>query len=137
MRPYIQSNPNTRICTTSATNAANCRTCLLDKSSVLVHSPSTVLLALHQRFRVGGSIRVKGSRMGTRFPTLLYRTVSLRTIPQSPCVTTPIMCSVHPPTLTQAPDLMGTWGVCWRDTDHVATKTSAQGVEAKEEKALT
>src|SRR6266850_1204777 len=72
MRPYIQSNPNTRICTTSATNAANCRTCLLDKSSVLVHSPSTVLLALHQRFRVGGSIRVKGSRMGTCFPTLPY-----------------------------------------------------------------
>src|SRR6267142_5796604 len=35
-------------------------------------APSTVLLALRQRFRVGGSIRVKGSRMGTRFPTLPY-----------------------------------------------------------------
>src|SRR6266850_3275204 len=31
--------PNTRICATSATNAANCRTCQLDKSSVLVHCP--------------------------------------------------------------------------------------------------
>src|SRR6266850_1622969 len=35
-------------------------------------APSTVLLALRQRFRVGGSIRVKGPRMGTRFPTLPY-----------------------------------------------------------------
>src|SRR5882672_8422815 len=43
-------------------------------------APSTVLLALRQRFQVAGSIRVKGPRMGTRFPTLLFRTVSMRTV---------------------------------------------------------
>src|SRR6267142_355990 len=35
-------------------------------------APSTVLLALRQRFRVGGSIRVKGSKTGTHFLTLPY-----------------------------------------------------------------
>jgi len=38
-QPYIQSEPNTRICATSATNATNCHTCQLDKSYVLVHCP--------------------------------------------------------------------------------------------------
>src|SRR6267142_2857446 len=50
-------------------------------------APSTVLLALRQRFQVAGSIRVKGSRMGTRFPHSHIRTVSMHTVPQSPCVT--------------------------------------------------
>jgi len=43
-------------------------------------APSTVLLALRQRFQVAGSIRVKGPRMGTRFPHSYIRTVSMRTI---------------------------------------------------------
>src|SRR6266850_7403809 len=43
-------------------------------------APSTVLLALHQRFQVAGSIRVKGPRMGTRFPHSYIRTVSMRTV---------------------------------------------------------
>src|SRR6267142_4901832 len=43
-------------------------------------APFTILLALRQRFQVAGSIRVKGSRMGTRFPTLLFRTVSMCTV---------------------------------------------------------
>src|SRR6266850_3881919 len=38
-QPYIQSEPNTRICASSATNATNYRTCQLDKSYVLVHCP--------------------------------------------------------------------------------------------------
>src|SRR6266850_1313198 len=37
--PYIQSETNTRIRATSATNAANYHTCQLDKSYVLVHCP--------------------------------------------------------------------------------------------------
>ena len=89
MRPYIQSEPNTRIRATSATNATNCRTCQLDKSYVLVHCPSTVLLALRQRFRVGGPIWIQGSKTGTRFLTLPYSySVPCVPFPQSPCVTT-------------------------------------------------
>src|SRR6266850_5169370 len=38
-QPYIQSETNTRICATSATNATSYHTCLLDKSYVLVHCP--------------------------------------------------------------------------------------------------
>src|SRR6266850_6518775 len=43
-------------------------------------APSTVLLALRQRFQVAGSIRVKGSRMGTRFPHSHIHTMSMRTV---------------------------------------------------------
>src|SRR6266850_7713359 len=51
-------------------------------------APSTVLLALRQRFQVAGSIRVKGPRMGTRFPTLPYPySEHAYRFPQSPCVT--------------------------------------------------
>src|SRR6266850_3747650 len=51
--------PNTRIHAISATNAANCRTCQLGKSYVLVHCPVHSIASPPQRFQVAGSIRVE------------------------------------------------------------------------------
>src|SRR6266850_6448602 len=86
-RPYIQSETNTRIRATSATNAVNCRTCQLDKSYVSVHCPVHCIASPPSEVPSGRAIRVKGFKTGTRFPHSHIHTVSMRTIPQSPCIT--------------------------------------------------
>src|SRR6267142_2132175 len=50
-------------------------------------APSTVLLALCQRFQVAGSIRVKGFKNGNPLSHSHICTVSMRTVPQSLCIT--------------------------------------------------
>src|SRR6267142_2296843 len=70
--PYIQSKPNTRIRATSATDAANCRTCQLDKSYVLVHCPVHCIASPPSEVPSGRVHQSQGSQNGHPLSTLLY-----------------------------------------------------------------
>src|SRR6267142_1279144 len=71
-RPYIQRKTNTRIRATSATNAANCRTCQLDKSLVLVHCPVHCIASPPSEVPSGRVHQSQGSQNGHPLSTLPY-----------------------------------------------------------------